>query len=139
MALQNFNSVHHNRVQLFHHGFAVAHGIHLNVHVLSVARQAESKGSRKGHDLVGAESLAVFNINAGTPYGLLKIPHDIEMTDKFNGALLRELNSYFHSRHLLQNASRRRQNISVGSSALIFHQWRSATLSLRTPWKHPRR
>ena len=89
--------------------------VYLNIYIFTVAGKSYSQRSSKGHNLMRAEALAVADIYISPAHYLLEIPHNIQVADKFDSALLSEFNSYFHSRRLLYILMRRRQNISDGS------------------------
>ena len=83
---------------------------------------------------MGTETAGITDVDISPAHGLLEITHDIQVADKFHGAVFGKLNSYFHSRHLLRNEAHRSRHISGGSWELLLPSELFAIPALKIPW-----
>ena len=83
-------------IQARFHILPTGYGMDLHIEIFSVAGQTNAEGSGKGHDLMRGKTGRICNINMCAAHCFLKVSHDIQMSDKFQTAAFRKLDTKHH-------------------------------------------
>ena len=71
---------------------------------------------------MGRKSLRIGNVNAASTEGLLEVPHDIQMADKFHDTVFTEFNPYlYHNVNLTLTLSSFTLSISCKTLNIFFN------------------